>query len=152
MITPETREPAELLWLGTCPCGDQYSIPDAALRQSYPHLSDEFDEGAFTTDCPGCGDEVDLYRRSVQVVPFEAWKVMPPSQGCPDCGRGHEEWMPHDLQMLVYQYQFRSQHGRWPTWHDAMAHCTEEVKRDWIEGLKHHGLVVPPLSSSEPTE
>ena len=32
--------------------------------------------------------------------------------------------------------------GRDATWNDAMAHCTDDVKERWIEGLKIHGVEV----------
>jgi mannose/cellobiose epimerase-like protein (N-acyl-D-glucosamine 2-epimerase family) len=34
---------------------------------------------------------------------------------------------PHNQQSLYYQYAFFGEHGRWPTWKDAVAHCAPEV-------------------------
>jgi hypothetical protein len=52
----------------------------------------------------------------------------------------HEPEQPHNQQSLFYQYKFYNEHGRWPTWQDAMAHCTDEVKQIWREALKEHGV------------
>jgi hypothetical protein len=59
----------------------------------------------------------------------------------------HDPAEPHNQQSLYYQMAFRQQHGRWPTWTDAMSHCTPEVQAIWREGLREqmreHGLPVP---------
>lgn len=60
---------------------------------------------------------------------------------CPECATRHEPWEPHYL-CLHYQFHFRKQHGRFPTWADAMAHCTEEVKKTTIEVLEKYGVQV----------
>ena len=56
----------------------------------------------------------------------------------------HDPRMPHNRDSLTYQYKFYDQHGRWPTWADAMAHCDPAVKEAWIEGLRKHGVEVQP--------
>ncbi len=61
---------------------------------------------------------------------------------CQECAVKHGPSMPHNRQSLYYQYHFYAQHGRWPTWADAMAHCTEDVKAIWTDELKRHGLEV----------
>ena len=58
---------------------------------------------------------------------------------CPECATAHEPDMPHNQQSLAYQYKFRGQNGRWPTWADAMAHCTPEVRESWSEILRDMG-------------
>lgn len=63
-----------------------------------------------------------------------------PDNTCPECGRDHEPEMPHDNQSLIYQYRFYDQHGRWPTWNDAMAHCDEIVRRKWKAALEGYGI------------
>jgi hypothetical protein len=40
---------------------------------------------------------------------------------------------------MYYQMAFQQQHGRWPTWADAMAHCTPEMQSAWIEALRGAG-------------
>jgi len=65
----------------------------------------------------------------------------PPST-CPECATTHEPYMPHNQQSLAYQYKFYDQHGRWPTWEDAMAHCSEKVKELWMQALRDRGIEI----------
>lgn len=51
-----------------------------------------------------------------------------PDGTCPMCAVKHDPEMPHNQQSLAYQYKFYDEHGRWPTWHDAMEHCSKEIK------------------------
>ena len=62
---------------------------------------------------------------------------------CAECATVHEPELPHNQQSLFWKYSFREQHGRWPTWVDAMAHCSPEMRADWIEGLAEEGVIVP---------
>jgi hypothetical protein len=69
--------------------------------------------------------------------------LLPPPKGtCPECARKHDPNMPHDAQSLYYQYKYYHDHGTWPGWKEAMAHCTEEVKKLWTEALKEMGIEV----------
>ena len=71
--------------------------------------------------------------------------IMPgktPEGTCPECAVAHNPGIPHNKQSLVYQYHFYDQHGRWPTWADAMAHCSEEMKEQWKAALKERGIEV----------
>lgn len=65
---------------------------------------------------------------------------------CPDCAVFHPPDQPHNPQSLYYQYSFMEENGRWPTWADALAHCSEEMKAAWKEELAHRGIIVPPQS------
>ena len=62
-----------------------------------------------------------------------------PAGICPECAVEHDPEQPHNRDSLEYQYKFYDQHGRWPTWADAMAHCPEEVKKIWTQELKKRG-------------
>lgn len=74
------------------------------------------------------------------LAPF---KILKPKPGvCQQCAVDHDPQIPHDRQSLTYQYSFYAQHGRWPTWVDAMAHCPEEVKREWLSALRAAGVEV----------
>jgi hypothetical protein len=69
------------------------------------------------------------------------WTLLPPAPGvCQQCARDHEPGMPHDAQSLYYQYHFHAEHDRWPTWADALAHCTPEVREEWTRALRNHGV------------
>lgn len=71
--------------------------------------------------------------------------LLPPAKDvCQSCAVKHEADMPHNQESLYWQYWFYGQHGRWPTWSDAMSHCTDEMKQKWIVALKEHGIKVNP--------
>ena len=65
-----------------------------------------------------------------------------PPGTCQTCAVVHELEQPHNQQSLAYQYKFYDEHGRCPTWADAMAHCSDEIKRFWISYLKTMGINV----------
>lgn len=61
---------------------------------------------------------------------------------CAECAVVHDPAMPHNQQSLFWQYSFYEGPGRFPTWADAMAHCTPEMKAHWIAALAEHGIKV----------
>ena len=62
--------------------------------------------------------------------------IMPaPAGTCPECAVDHSPEVPHNQQSLHYQYTFYAQHGRWPTWADAIAHCSPETQSAWKREL-----------------
>lgn len=66
-------------------------------------------------------------------------KLVPPSPDkCQKCAVKHSANTPHKGDSLYYQYWFKKKYGRWPTWKDAMEHCTTEVKKLCIEVLEDH--------------
>jgi len=74
------------------------------------------------------------------LAPF---KMMPTRHGtCPECGIAHPKEYPHKQNSLAYQYSFYNDHGRFPTWEDALSHCDEEMKAKWIKSLKELGIDV----------
>ena len=67
--------------------------------------------------------------------------ILPPAPSkCQACAVDHEPEMPHNQQSLFYQMKFHQQNGRFPTWHDAMEHCTPEMKAVWVKGLQEKGV------------
>jgi hypothetical protein len=63
--------------------------------------------------------------------------AMPPESGmCAICGIAHKEDYPHDANSTYYKYFFHILHKRLPTWEDAMSHCSEPMKRIWVEHLE----------------
>jgi hypothetical protein len=61
-----------------------------------------------------------------------SWQVLPPSPDkCQVCAVKHEPEQPHNAQSLYYQMTFSGMVGRSPTWADALAHCSDDVKRHW---------------------
>lgn len=65
-----------------------------------------------------------------------------PEGTCPECALKHDPKQPHNQQSLFYQYKFYGQHKRWPTWKDAMEHCSDEVKEFWIRELSEQGIKI----------
>ena len=67
--------------------------------------------------------------------------LLPPKpSACQKCAREHEPSYPHDQQSLYWHTWFKMQHGRSPTWDDALAHCDEEMYGQWKRGLAKHGV------------
>ena len=70
-------------------------------------------------------------------------QILHPEEGtCPECAVKHDPTWPHNNTSLHYQYKFYQEHGRWPTWADAMAHCPDEIKEIAIDVLKRNGIEV----------
>lgn len=65
-----------------------------------------------------------------------------PPGTCPMCAVKHDPQMPHNKDSMTYQYKFYDLNGRWPTWVDAMAHCTPEIRELWLEALEQRGVKV----------
>lgn len=65
-----------------------------------------------------------------------------PEGTCPECAVAHDPGMPHNCRSMAYQYHFYDQHGRWPTWRDAMEHCDDVIKEQWIKALQEKGVNV----------
>ena len=65
-----------------------------------------------------------------------------PPGTCPVCAVKHDPAQPHNRDSLAYQYKFYDAYGRFPTWDDAMEHCSDDVKRAWAAALKMRGIMV----------
>lgn len=95
----------------------------------------------------GAVETIDMQTGKVVDRKENAMTILPPKSGCPECGTDHPHDQPHNRDSMVYQYQFYGTHGRWPTWSDAMAHCSDEVKAAWrpllIQKIKEYGMTVP---------
>lgn len=67
--------------------------------------------------------------------------MLPAAPGtCEECATEHSADQPHNQGSLFYRMKFHAEKGRWPTWEDAMAHCSEEVKLLWKEELRKRGV------------
>lgn len=68
---------------------------------------------------------------------MSTWTLLRPAEGlCQECGRAHNPELPHDKNSIFYATKFKMEHGRVPSWDDAMAHCTEEMKHTWNETME----------------
>lgn len=71
------------------------------------------------------------------------WKLLPAKAGtCEQCAIVHEPEQPHNQESMHYKYYFYQRNGRWPTWKDAMAHCSEQMKTFWTNELARKGVTV----------
>lgn len=61
---------------------------------------------------------------------------------CPRCATAHAPGQPHDRDSLYYQNWFYKRNKRFPTWTDAMAHCTEKVKAEYSALLSRRGIAI----------
>lgn len=76
-------------------------------------------------------------------IPFERVNILPPRPGvCPVCATPHDPALMHNRDSLYYQMRFRQKHGRTPTWADAAAHCTSEVKAQYAPEFARRGIVL----------
>lgn len=89
--------------------------------------------------------EVLGHARAVKHPHLAPFRLLPTAPGvCPECARDHQPGQPHDAQSLTYQYDFYGKHGRWPTWVDAMAHCSDAMREIWTRALVAAGHMEPP--------
>jgi hypothetical protein len=80
-----------------------------------------------------------------------AFVLLPPKPGvCPECAVDHAPETPHNAQSMVYQYDFYGKNGRWPTWGDALAHCSPETREIWGRELRKKGIAINELEPSKP--
>lgn len=69
--------------------------------------------------------------------------LLPPAADrCQTCAAEHEPELPHNAHSLYYQTAFNMEHGRAPTWIDAMEHCSEEMRAVWTTALEEKGIDV----------
>lgn len=57
--------------------------------------------------------------------------IPPPAGACQECATEHPPELPHNWESFYYHTKFKMDHDRSPTWNDAIAHCTEEIKAQW---------------------
>ena len=81
---------------------------------------------------------------------FGDFELIPPKPGaCRECNVVHDPLDPHNRDSLYYQMRFWQTNGRFPTWRDAMAHCSDETKRAWTTLLRERGVPEELLDARE---
>lgn len=74
---------------------------------------------------------------------LKGWQMLPAKKGtCEECATAHQPELPHNASSMFYQYKFYNEHGRWPNWEDAMAHCDEDMQKYWRKSLLTQGVDV----------
>lgn len=77
-------------------------------------------------------------------------RLLPPRKGvCQDCAVAHGPDDPHDAQSLYYAMSFKLNHGREPTWDDALAHVSDLTHAAWAIVLAKRGITVTPRTPKE---
>lgn len=92
---------------------------------------------------PGRMQIVDAEKGDVKEERVASWQLLPPAaDACQTCGHrpAHGADEPHNAQSLYYQYSFYAEHARWPTWRDAVAHCSQPVRDAWEAELRKLGV------------
>lgn len=96
------------------------------------------------------GDVVSVDIETGEETPIEGagLQLLPNAPGtCDWCAVDHPPDQPHNQQSLYYQMKFHAIKGRWPTWTDAMKHCTAEMKAEWRKHLREKmievGMAIP---------
>jgi hypothetical protein len=96
------------------------------------------------------GDASSIDIETGEPMPIEdgGLRMLPNPPGtCDWCAVNHPPEMPHNKDSLYYQMKFNAITGRWPTWTDAMAHCSEEMKDNWrrelVAMMGRKGLAIP---------
>lgn len=84
----------------------------------------------------------DMKKENVRTIDLlkEGTMLPPAKDKCQQCAVKHDEQQAHDANSLYYQFWFKKQHDRFPTWNDAIDHCSPEVKEFWKKQLKAHGV------------
>ncbi len=62
--------------------------------------------------------------------------IKAPPSTCRVCATEHPMDFPHNKESMFYQRAFFQKHGRHPTWADAVAHCQEPLKSQWLAALQ----------------
>ena len=82
-----------------------------------------------------------LLRKAYCTMKIHTMQLLPPAKHlCQQCAHNHSPEQPHNPQTLYYAVWFQQNYGRSPTWNDAMAHCSEEVRAEWIAYLTKLGI------------
>lgn len=73
----------------------------------------------------------------------EEIKLIPPVPGsCLACAGKHDPKEPHDKNSLYYQNGFYRKYKRFPSWDDAMSHCTDQCKQRFRKQLQMRGIIL----------
>jgi hypothetical protein len=77
----------------------------------------------------------------MQLNQIRTLQLLPPSPDkCPCCAVAHPPEQAHDATSMFFAFWFQENHGRSPTWNDAIAHCPPEIKTSWTQHLLKMGI------------
>ena len=72
-----------------------------------------------------------------------ALRYGPKEHECATCATTHSPDEPHNGNSLYYLVTFYQDYDRYPTWVDAMAHCSEITRARWWLELAHFRIYPP---------
>ena len=79
----------------------------------------------------------------VRDIKVHTFQILPPKKNvCQECAANHGIDEPHNRGSLFYQFKFHIEHDRLPTWDDALSHCSDIVKQNWIRELNKRGVKI----------
>ena len=68
-------------------------------------------------------------------------RLLPPgTHKCPLCADRHLPHEPHNRNSLYYQMRFYQDHGRFPTWADALTDCSPFMHAYWRGEMTKKGV------------
>lgn len=71
------------------------------------------------------------------------WMLLPCAPDvCQECAIDHDPEEPHNRDSLYYQMTFYKKHKSYPTWEDAIAHCSDNLKYAVREFLREKGVAI----------
>lgn len=71
------------------------------------------------------------------------WTLLPPAPDhCQVCAVFHEPGDPHNPQSLYWVVKRGLENREPPTWEEALAHCTVEMRDYWVGMLEERGIVL----------
>ncbi len=81
----------------------------------------------------------------IRVVPnpdnLNGFTLLGPSPDvCQQCAEDHHPDILHNQRSLYYKMWFLQKHGTYPTWRDAMSHCSDEAKAISTKALQDRGV------------
>lgn len=73
----------------------------------------------------------------------------PPIAACPVCAMPHTPGEAHNADSQYYKLRFAILHGRPPSWADAIAHCTPQIRDKWTRELLLVGVWSEPAAGKQ---
>ena len=90
-----------------------------------------------------CYKSEDRISRYMMMDVADTLKILPPTAAvCPVCADRHDTALPHNRNSLYYHMVYYRRTGTFPSWRDAMSHCSESVQAAWTKKLKESGISI----------
>ena len=87
--------------------------------------------------------------KATEVKPQSMMLMPPPDGHCRICAVKHGPELPHNAESIFYQVRFEMRYKRAGTWADAIAHCTDDVRKFWEKTLRKKAMWTAPAEGVE---